>query len=411
MQTKGGENKMKNSYRTIILILLLTLLTINTGCWNRRELNELSIVTGAGIDPGDKEGEITFVYQIINPSAIAGQGVGASMTPFITLKTSGKTEFAAARRATREISRRLYFGHLQVFLINSEIAEQQGIKDLLDFLYRDPEIREDIPIFITKEQPVEKILSTQSILEINSGISIKKHLENVYKSESCSRPVELREVINLLTSDTSSLTIPTVHLSPPIEKSNLAMTQDAKQASIIKIEGFSVFKKDKLIGVLNSAESRALNWIMDEVSSSIIVIPYEKKEHSIEVLRSKTAVDAKVQNGKPEIAVNIEMDVNIGEMNGPVDLTKVETIKEIEQVTNKTVEESINKVIQKAQEKYKVDIFRFGEVIERHEPKEWKKLKENWEEEFTDLKVTVNVDTRIRNLGMKNVPFQEKMTK
>jgi len=88
---------------------------------------------------------------------------------------------------------------------------------------------------------------------------------------------------------------------------------------------------------------------------------------------------------------------------------KLSTIKEIETATNNTVKKQIEKLIKDVKEKYKVDIFKFGEAFSRQQPKEWKKIKANWEKEFIDLTVKIKVKTKILEIGMKNKPFQIEM--
>ncbi|WP_338015880.1 Ger(x)C family spore germination C-terminal domain-containing protein [Paenibacillus mesophilus] len=56
-----------------------------------------------------------------------------------------------------------------------------------------------------------------------------------------------------------------------------------------------------------------------------------------------------------------------------------------------------------------MDIFGFGEVFHRTEPKAWKKVRENWDAQFADLPVNVNVDIRIRRLGTINNSFLEEL--
>ena len=186
MKWNSEDDSMRTSLKRMSIIsIILSIFVFFTGCWDRQELNQLAIVSGIGVDPGPTEGEITVVYQVVNPSASSGTlGVSSTMTPFMTLQTSAKTIYAAIRKSSREISRKLYFGHLQVIVIHSELAEKSGIKDLLDMMYRDPEIREDIPVVIAKGQKTDDVLSNQSILESNNSLSILKHLENTYENES-----------------------------------------------------------------------------------------------------------------------------------------------------------------------------------------------------------------------------------
>lgn len=399
---------MKIRKLAFLSMIILTLM-ITPSCWSRKELNEIAIVTAGGVDFGPTEKELSFVYQVINPSAMSAKGVSSIKTPFVTLKTSGKTLFSAGRKGTRELSRKLYFSHLQDYIISSDYAKEKGIKDLLDILYRDHELREDIYIFIAENQTAKEILSTQTILENNTGISIHKHLENTYRNDGCSRPVQLRQVINILTSKTTSLAIPTVRLSPPVQGSKLDNTQNAEQESVIKVGGFALFKKDKLIGFIGTKQARALNFIVDEIQSTIVVVPYKGGIHSIDILYSKTNIQTDIKNGKPEVLIEIRNEANVGEVNAPIDLTKLSTIKDLEKKTDLAIKNEVTNFIEEVQKKYKVDIFMFGEAFNRQHPKEWKKLEKDWIDYFTDLKVEVKVNTIIREIGMKNNPFQIEM--
>ncbi|MFV9511217.1 Ger(x)C family spore germination protein [Tepidibacillus sp. LV47] len=389
--------------RILSLFLFISfIIFFSTGCWNRRELNELAIVTAAGIDPGPKKGEITVVFQIVNPSAISGkQGVSSTMTPFITIKSTGKTVFDAVRKATREMSRRLYFAHTQAWIFNEELVRKSGIKAFLDFLIRDAEIRINAPVLVTKGQKAEEILTTQLPLDSINGVSIKKHLENAQKSGGFTRVVELRELINVLSNPIRSAIVPYVFNSPiSPNKDTLEHTQLSKPDTVIKTEGFAVFKKDKLIGFLNSDEARGLLFVTDKVDKGVLPISFHGHHHAMEIIRSKTKMKTRLVDSKPEVDLEIKLVVNVGEVSMPLNLTNPSLIKKLETVTNHEVKKEVEHVIQKAQKKYKADIFGFGEEFKREYPKEWKKLENNWEKEFVDLTVNVKVNTTIYETGL-----------
>lgn len=66
--------------------------------------------------------------------------------------------------------------------------------------------------------------------------------------------------------------------------------------------------------------------------------------------------------------------------------------------------------IEKAQTEFKTDIFGFGEAVRRADPRAWKTLKENWNEEyFTSLPVNIKTDFIIRRIGMIANPVTEQM--
>ena len=51
-------------YKIIICFLAVALLS---GCWNSRELNELGIVVGVGIDKGEADNSVKITAQVVKP--------------------------------------------------------------------------------------------------------------------------------------------------------------------------------------------------------------------------------------------------------------------------------------------------------------------------------------------------------
>lgn len=390
----------------IILILITTLFA--TGCWSRRELNEMAIISAAGVDPYSEE-ELTFVYQIVNPSAIAAKGIGSTKTPFFTHKTNSQNLFSATTKASRELSRVLYYGHLQAFIINSEFAKEFGLRHLLDFLYRNNEVRENIHLFITDDQSVEDILSTQVILDNINGVAIEKNLRNAYENEGVVRPVELREVASSIISESTHAVIPLIKISPPKPETNLAETQNANMETVIKVEGFAVFKKDKQIGTLNPKEGRALNFVTGDIKKTSLIFPYKEHNHTLEIIKSSTKITTSVNNGKPEVLIEIENRASLNDFTVLVELNNLEVIKELESNANKIIKDDIEAVIKRVQQDYGVDIFKFGEKFSQQHPKEWKKLKDDWDKYFVDLDVDIKVNTTITDIGMKINTFPKEI--
>src|SRR5690554_6167601 len=114
-------SRIMEFFNSKIMILLLTAL-IQTGCWGARELNDLAILAGTGIDIEKETGKFLFTAQIIIPenlkqSAGGGmQGGGSSgMGSSVRVGTStGDTVFEAIRNFIPHGSRRVYFAHGKV---------------------------------------------------------------------------------------------------------------------------------------------------------------------------------------------------------------------------------------------------------------------------------------------------------
>ncbi|PUB08321.1 Ger(x)C family spore germination C-terminal domain-containing protein, partial [Paenisporosarcina sp. OV554] len=64
--------------------------------------------------------------------------------------------------------------------------------------------------------------------------------------------------------------------------------------------------------------------------------------------------------------------------------------------------------IESVQKQYESDIFGFGEAIHRSNPKEWKKIKEQWDKGgFSELTANVKVDVKLQHTGTVGNSFLE----
>ena len=68
----------------------------------------------------------------------------------------------------------------------------------------------------------------------------------------------------------------------------------------------------------------------------------------------------------------------------------------------------VNKTITVTQDKYDSDIFGFGSLIHRKEPKYWKTVENNWPEQYKDLEVQIKVKSKIRRKGKTTQPIDKK---
>lgn len=100
------------------------LVVFTTGCWNRRELNELAVVLAVGIDKVDDQYEVTV--QVVAPSQMSRNRIG-DRAPVVVYSTKALTLFEALRDITTKSSRKLYIAHIHLILFNENVA-RGGIK-------------------------------------------------------------------------------------------------------------------------------------------------------------------------------------------------------------------------------------------------------------------------------------------
>jgi spore germination protein KC len=176
--------------------------------------------------------------------------------------------------------------------------------------------------------------------------------------------------------------------------------------AFLEANGLAVFKHGKLVGWMDNENARGVVWILNKVQSTDISVNWHGKKNAIVMLivRSNTKISVHFTNGKPVINVDIKDEGVINEADTAVDLTDPKTIEKIDELVEKEIKRQILTSIKAAQH-YKSDIFGFGEKVHLANPKQWKKIKDNWENQFATLEVKVKVDSYIRREGIRTKPF------
>lgn len=389
-----------------IFFILLILINILTGCWSSKELNELAIVTALGIDK--TENGYLLSVQIINPGEIAGKSI-SGRTEVIRFMSTGDTIFEAIRKLSTDTPRKIYVSHLRVVVFGEKLA-REGIGKTLDLLSRDHEMRSDFYITVAKGSTASDLLNIITHQEKIPANKLFNALDNSEKIWAPTTSVTLDELINSLVSKGKEPTLTGIYVyGNPEIGSDFKNVQRVSPKTGLRIDSIGVFKKDKLKGWLNVEESKGLNYITDKVSSTVVNVPCEDGKLSIETIRSKTKIKGQMEKGKPKINISVYSEGNVGDVECKIDLTETENIKKLEEKYQNNIKDKIERSVKKAQNKYKSDIFGFGEVIYRADPKAWKLLESNWEQEYENVEVSVRVNAKIRRLGTITKSFQKEV--
>ncbi|WP_379139675.1 Ger(x)C family spore germination protein [Paenibacillus sp. sgz500992] len=398
--------------KTSFLFLILTLGTLLTGCWNRKELNELAIAVGMGID---KQGDQFRVsVQVVDPGEVSTKkGVGGR-APATLYTSEADTLFEAVRKLTTLSPRKIYFSHLRICVIGESMATE-GIAKALDFLSRDHEFRSDFYLVVTKRSSAEDTLKIMTPLDPIPADKLFSSLESSEKSWSPSATVTLDQFIADLTSEGKQPILTGLQIVGDQEsgetKKNVEMISPHTR---LQYSGLAVFKKDRLIGWLNESESKGYNFILSKVKSSVGFVTCPKGGKVVmEIIRTHASMKGYIYRGEPRINIHLKIEANVGEVEcSELDLTKTNTIYDLQKKSEEKIAGVMESAIKKAQKSYKADIFGFGEALHRSNPRAWKSLKQNWDNEyFAELPVNIKVDFKIRRLGTTGSSFLNEMKK
>lgn len=393
--------------KLLFFLIFIPCLLMVTGCWNRRELNELALVVAMSIDKCDEGYEITA--QVVEPNEVASQKGGGGRTPVTAYSEKGKYIFETIRRMTTLSPRKLYFSHLQMLVVGEEIAKD-GISKPLELLTRDPEFRKDFYIAVAKGVKGKEVLENLTSIEKIPANKLHSSLETSEKAWAPTVAVQMDELVEALTSEGKNAVLTGITIRGNAEKAaTMENVTRIEPYGRLKYKDIAIFRKDKLVGWLNEKESKGFNYITDNVTNTVGDVPCPGNDRLIvEIIRSKSKVSGKIINGKPKIDINIFAEANIGEVACKIDLTKPETIRKLEKSVDKVNVDILHTSIKKAQE-LGVDIYGFGEAIHRADPKAWRTLKKDWNNHFKELEVQVHSNIKIRRTGVSNESFINKI--
>lgn len=391
-------------------ICICSTLILMTGCWDKVELNEISIVTGIAIEKGENA-KFRVTVETINAPQLSADQPGSG-TPVITFQEEGNSLAELSERMNVGLSRKLIYSHTRIIVIDEALAKN-GVGDVLDFLERSGEFRNDFNILISRGTKASDIVKTTYPLELVPSIKVHKQIE-VYLEEWGGDPyVRLTDFISSLTSKgrhpvTSAVSIQ----GKPEAGKNIEQNSKTELDSTVVISGLSVFKKDKLIGFLSRDEARDYLWTQGLSRTSLTVPCYmegneEEKNDFLDVRIIHSHSDVKTQEVDEglKIKVSISGEAKIQGTQCHQNLEKIKTYENHEKALNKYIEEKILATINKMQEEYEADIFGFGEVYYRSSPEKFKEVEDEWDAIFAKAEVEVVADYRIKRSGIRSKSF------
>lgn len=393
--------------KNLIIISLIFLILMLSGCWSKRELNDLALVAALGIDFVDDEYAISA--QVIDPSQVSSKQSASEQAPVVTYHAQGKTVFEAIRKILASSPRKLYFAHLQLVVIGEELAIN-GLRDTVDFLGRDQEIRNDFTVIVSQQATAKDVLNVLTPIEKIPANKMLNSLKVMQDAWGSTLEVDIEDLVTKLGVNDQYFVLSAIEVlgdkSLGIDQTNV---ERIETPVMLKFTGLAIFKEDKLLGYLDEYNSKSLNYLNNKIKSTIEIISCPSKgELSTEITQSKTKTKGVIIDGKPTINISMNVVQNVAEVNCDIDLTTLKTIDWINNQTEEHIKKNIEQVLNILQENYQADVLGFGEAIHRADPKEWKKIKNDWEKIYPKVEVNVKVHVNTQGLGtMQNSKLKE----
>lgn len=367
--------------KLLITIIIVFNIFFLSGCWNYREVNRIAIIGGLAIDKDEALSEYNLTIEVMK--SVPGETGGGRVESDI-YEIKGKTIFEAARNFVLKLGRRAYWSHAKVVIIDKAIAEND-IVPVLDWLYRDAELRRDIYILISNENTAGELLKTDTGLDDTTSFHLFSILQN-QKSVNKYPETELWEVAEAISLKDKSILIPIVQLSEGERKPS-------------EVRGSAIFKGDKVIGYLNEEDTKNVLWLNGEFKKGMFVvknIDNTKIDITFEAFANNVKPIVEINRDNVKVDVKIKTEVNIAEISGALNFQDKTTKKRIEDAGAEAIKKNLARTVKKLQKDYGKDVFNFSTIAEIQNQKQWKKFKPIWEDEFSMAEVKIEVDMHIK---------------
>lgn len=375
------------------ILLLIPILILMTGCWDYNELNTLAIVTGIAIDK-DTNNNLEVSLLIANSKKSESSSTeGEAQTIVYTGK--GESIPEALKQIDLISPKKLYLGHLSVAVISEEIAKE-GLSSISDFLLREPESIKRFYIILAKDTKAENVLKILSPLESFPSQSIYQNIQISSDAQAISLAVPYSTFIENMLKKGKNAVIPSITIEGDIEEgSNSESLGNSEPKAMTKIDTTGVFKKDKLIGFVSEDASRGISLL--ENHTDLMVTTTECKNGK--VVANLTTLKTKKTATKEEATIKITGSAYLKDVSCSLNLSDIEVIDKIEKQIEDKIKYFIEKALKETQE-YQTDVFGFGNLIYKSNPKYFNSIKNKWDADlYPNLKPKIKIDIKLMSKG------------
>jgi len=430
--------------KKIKILLVILALLFSSSC-SRHEINSLAMVTCALYETTE-DGKIKLTIEIIDPDlATKSNDKDESNTHILT--GVGESTSEALSEITKYFSRNLFTQFVAARIFHEDFAKAD-LERILDYTLRENKIRESAYIMVLKAQNSQHLFKTTTDLDKNIHGFINKNAERYNKEVGNSVFVKTAEFIRAFYQEGVE---PVAGILEVMEKeetlNEYKEKQDQKdnentneymqrnktqkgdpnkegneqqneepqqngdesgeQEYVLAYRGLAVFKGSKMVGELNSDETKAYNIITGKIKNSVITLPFEDGYIDIFVKRCKTKIKTSFKDDKVTVTINPDLNILVSNNSTQSDVFDAEVAKKLKESFNQHIKEEIINTVKKVQG-FESDIFAFGEYFRHQNNKEWKNIKDNWSQYFKNAQIEANVNTTLINIGTIKSPIENK---
>ncbi|MGE5561477.1 MAG: Ger(x)C family spore germination protein [Chloroflexota bacterium] len=410
------NNKAWRIMQAVLLVLAIAAVPVLSGGYGRREVEDTAFVLALGFDRAP-DGQVAVTSQVAIPAKAKEGGGGGGDLPVMVVTNTGRTVAEALQQFALSSNKEPFWGHVRVAVFGEEIA-REGIAPVLDFLARNHESRVLMWTAVTTGRASD-ILAAKAQTE-NLPAMFLSGLISQSRIHSLAPMTTLFDTLREIDVRTGDPVLPLIDLVQPGtqikpgesggggQSSGGSGEQQAagEDANPVRLEGAGVFRDDKLVGFLDTEQSRGLQWLRGGVRNTIVTFadPTTGASGALRVFASRRSVVSSIDFAdisRSRFRVRIEADAYFIENTGGPDVLSAEGRTAVENAAAAVIRNEAMASLDIVQHQYRADVLELGEQVRRRMSNAaWEQVRSTWFDALSDVQVEVTVDLKLRRPGL-----------
>lgn len=387
MAKKQGWSQIMNKKLLILLLLLCTLLS---GCLASKRIESLGIINTRGVDVLDDN--------LIETSLIYFEFDSQTKEIIQTVSGIGKTIKGARANANFKTSYQLSPGQIRLELYGMEAAKK-GLLPYLDTIARDARVANTMFLAVSRVSAKELITKAEEGKSRNVGRAFSELVQQSVNDDIIPR-FTLQDFMHVYFDAGKDPVLPIL----------------AVENKRPKLDAIALIKGDKYVGEIPIKDAFLINILDKTVKTTFVELelpikqlkPFMVKPKKNEQEQEKVLnVTLSVLKGEGKTKVvdlenmkfetDIKLNFNLFEITEDVLLDNPKVISVLEKEIKKNIKQQYEGLLAKVKE-VNVDPFGYGNVYRAHTA-DGKLTKKEWRDKFPTIDVNFNIDVEILRHG------------
>ncbi len=289
--------------RKIVILLCLVLLV--GGCYDYRELNDMSVVTGIGIDYKDSK----YIVSLEVTKSIKD---GSSNEVETVIYTGSNKILADAFLEAKNMSDKyVYMEHVNVLLLSEELCKK-GIGDVIDYIISDTTINSNYYMVVTED--------------INKVLEIKQ--------ENDSMSNVITNTINYYLDDTKFDDLDILYSNMINKREDIAVPYISINEDKVMFKDVAYFDKDKMVDTIDNKLYLFLKLNSKNIN-------FSKNGNTVSIYKNSIKYDIK----KDKVIIKVCGDGLVKEIDSKINLESNDSYDYLNRIINKDIRENIEEFL------------------------------------------------------------------